>query len=148
MSTYILQPGNHVIPYPESCVKEPADLPSFLGEMEPSFRHLLSKVEHGRSTDMVIEAFGRSLQDSSPQYKVPYWQTYRFGPGKWPYGKWVLDKLRWFIADPAKVLHALAELERAKEREAAILQPVDYIEIKLLDEPDQPDPFISEVELS
>jgi hypothetical protein len=82
-----------------------------------------------------IEAFGRSLFGSSPQYKVPYWQTYRFGPGKWPYGKWVLDKLRWFIADPAKLLHAMAELERAKEREASILQPTDYVEINL-DEPD------------
>jgi hypothetical protein len=150
MPTYILQPGNHVIHYPESCVTEPADLASFLGEMEPSFRHLLSKVEPGRSTDIVIEAFGRSLLGSSPQYKVPYWQTYRFGPGKWPYGKWALDKLRWFIADPAKLLHALAELERAKECQAAILHSsrMQTLEIKLLGEPDQPDSFISELELS
>jgi hypothetical protein len=83
---------------------------------------------------MVVEAFGRSLQDSSPQYNVPYWQIWPFGPCRWPYGKWVLDKLRWFIADPAKLLHALAELE--KEPEAAVLQPMDYVEIKLLDEPD------------
>jgi hypothetical protein len=144
MPTYILQPGNHVIHDPESCAKEPADLPSFLGEMEPSFRDLLSKAQHGQSSDMIIEAFGRSLQVSSPQYNVPCWQTYRFGPGKWPYGKWALDKLRWFIADPAKLLYALAECE--KEPAAAILHPVDYVEIKLLGE--QPNPFISDVGLS
>jgi hypothetical protein len=134
MPTYIMQPGNHVIHYPESCVKEPADFPSFLAEMEPSFRHLLSKAEHGRSTDLIIEAFGRSLLIVSPQYNVPYWQSWAKGPCRWPYGKWALDKLRWFIADPAKLLHALAEYE--KEPQAAALEPMDYVEIKLLDEPD------------
>jgi hypothetical protein len=48
----------------------------------------------------------------------------------------VLDKLRWFIADPAKLLDALVELERAKEREASILWPLNYVEITLPDEPD------------
>ena len=133
MPTYIFHPGNHVIHYTESCLKAPADLPSFLAEMEPSFRDLLSKAEHGRSPDMIIEAFDRFLLDSSPQYNVPYWQTWSFGPCKWPYGKWVLDKLRWFIADPAKLLDALVELERAKEREATVLQPLNYVEIEVLD---------------
>ena len=122
MPTYIFHPGNHVIHYPEFCLKAPADLPSFLAEMEPSFHDLLSKAEHGQSPDMIIEAFIISCWIIAA-IQCPYWQTWTFGPCKWPYGKWALDKLRWFIADPAKLLDVLAELERAKEREASILQP-------------------------
>jgi hypothetical protein len=116
MPTYILQPGNHVIHYPESCLQEPADLSSFLVEMEPSLNDLLSKADHGRDPDSILEAFNYSLTVSSPRYNLPYWQTYKLGSGKWPYGKWVLDKLRWFIADPAKLLQALADLERRQSR--------------------------------
>jgi len=117
MPTYVLQPGNHVIHHTDSCLKAPADLPSFLAEMEPSFRDLLSKAEHGQSPDLIIEAFHHFMLADSPMFQIPYWQTWTKGPCKWPYGKWVLDKLRWFIADPAKLLYALAELEQAKECE-------------------------------
>jgi hypothetical protein len=82
MPTYIFHPGNHVIHYPESCLEAPADLPSFLAEMEPSFHDLVSKAEHGQSPDLIIEAFSRFLQDSSPQYNVSHWQTWTFGPCK------------------------------------------------------------------
>lgn len=73
--TYILQPGNHAIAYPDSCVALPADLPSCLAKMKPSFRHLLSVavIPHGRHPELIIDAFIQHLVSLSPQYNVPYW---------------------------------------------------------------------------
>jgi hypothetical protein len=117
MPTYCLNPGCHVIHYPDTCAAFPPSLEPFLTDMEPSFRNLLGRVQHGRNPEMILEAFIRELKAPSPQYKVPQWQVYKFGPGKWPYGKWVLDRLAWFIKDPKKLLHALAQLEQQSERE-------------------------------
>ena len=130
MPTYILQPGNHVIQYPESGRTLPADLPSFLTTMEPSFRKLLAVHPYGRDDpDLILEAFRRFLQDLSPRYSVPQWQVYKFGQRKWPYAKWLLDKLAWFLADQSKLLHALAELER--EREQRVQMPMEEIVVNL-----------------
>jgi len=118
MPTYCLNPGCHVIYYPDTCVAFPPALEPFLTEMEPSFRHLLGKVHHGRDPEMILEVFVRELNALSPQYKVPQWQVYQFGPGaKWPYGKWVLDRLARFVKEPRKLFHALAQLEQHLERE-------------------------------
>jgi hypothetical protein len=129
MASYILQPGNHVIEYPECGRTQPDDLPTFLTTMEPSFRKLLAVHPHSRSKnpEMIIEAFRRFLEEPSTQYGVPHWQVYKFGPCKWPYGKWLLHKLAWFIADPAKLLDALAELEGALEREQWVQMPMQEI---------------------
>jgi hypothetical protein len=86
--------------------------------MEPSFRKLLAVHPHGRDDpELILEAFRRFLQDISPRYGVHQWQVYEFGQRKWPYAKWLFDKLAWFLADRPKLLHALAELERDLELE-------------------------------
>lgn len=54
----------------------------------------------------------------------------------------MLDKLRWFIADPAKLLDALVELERAFQAPASFRE---YIEIKV---PDDPVPIPSSTEVA
>ena len=130
MPTYTLQPGNHVIQYPESGRTLPADLPSCFIKMEPSFRKLLAVHPYGPDDpDLILEAFRRFLQDLSPRYGVHQWQVYKFGQRKWPYGKWLLDKLAWFLADQSKLLHALAELER--EREQRVQMPMEEIVVNL-----------------
>jgi hypothetical protein len=110
--------------------------------MEPSFHDLLSKAEHGQSPETIIEAFHHFMLADSPMFQIPYWQTWTKGPCKWPYGKWALDKLRWFIADPAKLLYALAELERAFQAPESFRE---YIEIKV---PDDPVPIPSSTEVA
>ena len=132
MPSYIFQPGNHVIQYPESGRTLPADLPSFLTTMEPSFRKLLAVHPHGPDDpDLILEAFRRFLQDISPRYGVHQWQVYKFGQRKWPYAKWLLDKLAWFLADRPKLLHALAELERDLELEHQVQIPIQEIVVNL-----------------
>ena len=97
--------------------------------MEPSFRKLLAVHPHGPGDpDLILEAFRRFLQDLSPRYGVPQWQVYKFGQRKWPYGKWLLDKLARFLADRPK-LHALAEFER--EREQRVQMPMEEIVVNL-----------------
>ena len=94
MPTYTLQPGNHVIQYPESGRTLPADLPSCFTKMEPSFRKLLAVHPYGRDDpELLLEAFSRFLQDISPRYSVPQWQVYKSGQRKWPYAKWLLGAL-------------------------------------------------------
>jgi hypothetical protein len=65
----------YAIAYPDSCVALPADLPSCLAKMKPSFRHLLSVavIPHGRHPELIIDAFIQHLVSLSPQYNVPYW---------------------------------------------------------------------------
>jgi hypothetical protein len=112
--------------------------------MELSFRKLLAVHPRGRDSkdpDLILEAFRRFLQDLSPRYSVPQWQVYKFGQGKWPYGKWLLDKLARFLVDQSKLLHALAELEKAQEREQRVQMPMEEIVVYLsefgAEEPEQ-----------
>ena len=150
MPTYILQPGHQAIAYPDTCLTLPADLPSCLAEMKTSFRHLLSVavIPHGRDPELIIDAFTRHLVSLSPQYNVPYWQIWKFGPGKWPYGKWVLDRLVRFIADEPKLIHALAELEQEPWARSGSIHSIETIEIDLgPDEEPVPWRRVSEVEL-
>jgi hypothetical protein len=66
MATYTLQPGNHVIPYPESGRTQPDDLPPFLSTMEPSFQKLLAVHPHSRAKnpELVLEPSADSYRTS------------------------------------------------------------------------------------
>ena len=148
MPTYILQPGNHVIHYPESCVEQPAsldDFSRFMDEMDSAFHCLLGfahdRFPHDRfPDDHIVEAFHRFMLADSPMFQIPYWQTWKLGPGKWPYGKWALDKLRYFIGDRRKLIDALADLERAKELERLSAHPPHEVIILNFSEDEPQDP--------
>jgi hypothetical protein len=71
-------------------------------------------VSWSADADLILDAFITELQTSSPRYQVPHWQTYRFGPQKWPYGKWLLDRFARFISEPVKLRLALAREEQRR----------------------------------
>jgi hypothetical protein len=71
-------------------------------------------VSWSADADLILDAFITELQTSSPRYQVSHWQTYRFGPQKWPYGKWLLDRFARFISEPVKLRLALAREEQRR----------------------------------
>jgi hypothetical protein len=128
-----MKTGNHLIHYPETCKEQPTDQTDFnrlMVEMDSAFRDFLTQAHVRHSHDDVLEVFRLHLESIAPSKKVPQWQMWSFGQGKFDYGKWMLHwQFRPFVSEDRKLLSALADLENAKELKRLESQPVQEIVI-------------------
>jgi hypothetical protein len=64
-----------------------------------------------------VLAYKAFMSETSPQFGKARYLTYK--PGGWDFSVWLLDRLKYFIADPKKLRPAMQEADAARARENA-----------------------------
>jgi hypothetical protein len=116
ITTYFLQPGNHRIPSEvQPLATAPGDdlFESFFASMRPAFLSLLANAPgaDGHDHDLIVDAYRAFMLEIAPRSQTIRYKTFR--AGRWSFNIWLLDRLKYFVADRAKLSKALAAAERA-----------------------------------
>jgi hypothetical protein len=106
----------HRIRLPDSGQRPPSDFESFYDGMASAFNHLL-KVHpdsKDRPHDLIILAFKDFMLEVAPRFQKPRYQTYR--AGGWDFSSWLIDRMKYFLADSSKLGRAMAKADDARAK--------------------------------